>query len=182
MPGHFYLFHKGEERLIFSPQDRLYFHHALCPFIYFTHFPHKNIYIRKTPARPPRQYSNGGPLMRTGLPYIVETLALRDFDVPSLFQLLISRLQSRKSSHTFNAVGRMVNSPLKHTHMDPRHNSSRPARKSGDLVSNIFKADQCDPTSSYRPSFISETQCNWHTWHAAWTGRGRRVTGQVLPV
>ena len=35
------------ESFIFSPQDRLYFHHALWPFIYFTHFPHKNIFSPK---------------------------------------------------------------------------------------------------------------------------------------
>ena len=40
LPGHFYLFHKGDGKLYFvSPQDRLYTHHALRPFIDFTHFP-----------------------------------------------------------------------------------------------------------------------------------------------
>ena len=44
MPGHFYLFHKGDGKLyFFSLEDRIYFHHALWPFIY----------LRKTQAPPP---------------------------------------------------------------------------------------------------------------------------------
>ena len=36
---------------------------STMPFIYFTRFPHKNIYLKiKPPAPPP--YSNGGPLQR----------------------------------------------------------------------------------------------------------------------
>ena len=31
-------------------EENIYFHHALWPFIYFTHFPLKNIYLKKTPA------------------------------------------------------------------------------------------------------------------------------------
>ena len=49
LPGHFYLVHKGDGKLFFSPQDRPYFHQALWTCIYFTHFPHKNIYFQKTP-------------------------------------------------------------------------------------------------------------------------------------
>ena len=47
------------ESFLFSPQDRPYFHQALWTCIYFTHFPHKNIYFQKK-LHP--QYSNGGPL------------------------------------------------------------------------------------------------------------------------
>ena len=57
LPGHFFYFTREMESFIlFSPQDRLYFHHALWPFIYFTHFSHTNIYFQKVPL----QYSNGG--------------------------------------------------------------------------------------------------------------------------
>ena len=35
------------EAIFFSPLDRLYFHQALWPFIYFTHFSYKNIYFQK---------------------------------------------------------------------------------------------------------------------------------------
>ena len=50
----FYFTDQGRWKAMFpSPQDRLYFHHALWPFIYFTHFPHKNIYFQRTPPPPP---------------------------------------------------------------------------------------------------------------------------------
>ena len=55
-PGHIYLFYKEAQCIVstckedFSPQDRLYFHQALWLFIYFTNFPHKNIYLKKAPA------------------------------------------------------------------------------------------------------------------------------------
>ena len=46
----FIYFTREMESFICSPQDKLYFHHALWPFIYFTHFSHKNIYFQKSPA------------------------------------------------------------------------------------------------------------------------------------
>ena len=46
----FFLCQKGDGKLYFPPQDRLYFHHALWPFIYFTHFPHISIYFQKAPG------------------------------------------------------------------------------------------------------------------------------------
>ena len=53
---------QGRRTALFSsPQDRMSFHRALWPFIYFTHFSHKNIYFQKNSRRPPPQYSNSGP-------------------------------------------------------------------------------------------------------------------------
>ena len=56
----FIYFTREMESFLFSPQDRLYFHYALWPFIYFTHFPHK-LFISKKKLQSP-QCSNGGPL------------------------------------------------------------------------------------------------------------------------
>ena len=50
-----------EMESFFSPQDRLYFHQALWPLIYFSHFPTK-IFISKKLQPPPPRYSNCGPL------------------------------------------------------------------------------------------------------------------------
>ena len=54
LSGHFYsLIHKAKAReiesFIFSPQHRLYFYHALWPFIYFTHFLHRFFFKQLQP-------------------------------------------------------------------------------------------------------------------------------------
>ena len=46
---------------IYSPQDKLYFHHALWQ-LFFSYFSHKNIFFKRPPAPPPPQYYNSGPL------------------------------------------------------------------------------------------------------------------------
>ena len=55
-PGHIYLFTKLMESLIgftIGQADAVYFHHALWPFIYLTHFFSTKIIIsKKTPAPP----------------------------------------------------------------------------------------------------------------------------------
>ena len=54
------------ESYMFTPQDRLYFHHALRRFLYFTNiFPQKYLFP-KASSPPPLQYSNGGPLICHG--------------------------------------------------------------------------------------------------------------------
>ena len=52
VPSHFYLFHKGDlwKAIFFSPQDRLYFHQALWPFIFLLIFPTK-IFISSRPLK-----------------------------------------------------------------------------------------------------------------------------------
>ena len=71
--GHSYLFRKGDGKLyFFSHQDRPSFHHALWPFIYFTHFPHKNIYLKKIQSP---KYSNGGPSVGSGILALTMCLA-----------------------------------------------------------------------------------------------------------
>ena len=56
LAGHIYLFiyfTREMESFIFLPQDRLYFHQALWPFIYFTHFPTKIFIFKRSPPPPP---------------------------------------------------------------------------------------------------------------------------------
>ena len=43
----------GCKALYYSPQNRLFFHHAFWPFIYFTYFPHKNIKNKTKKLQPP---------------------------------------------------------------------------------------------------------------------------------
>ena len=61
IPQHFLFISRGIwKALFFSPQYRLYFYHALWPFIYFTHFPHKIIYLKKR-IQPPPPFSTVAP-------------------------------------------------------------------------------------------------------------------------
>ena len=59
----FFFISQGRRKASFSPiymQDRLYFHYALWPVIYFTHVSHKDI---SKNLQVPLQYYNGGPLI-----------------------------------------------------------------------------------------------------------------------
>ena len=49
LPGHLFISQGRWKALSFSPQDRLYFHHALWPFIYFSHFsPQKYLFPKNS--------------------------------------------------------------------------------------------------------------------------------------
>ena len=50
LPGHFFSFHKGDGKLIFSPQDKLYFHHALWLYLFHPFFPQNNLLPKKLQA------------------------------------------------------------------------------------------------------------------------------------
>ena len=133
LPGHFYIFHKGDAKLYFSLQDRLYLHH-----LFITPFFPQIMYFPKISS--PLQYFNGGPhieirfierrfdwdgtYLSTMIPARMALATLRNFGLssPRLLMLLIDLVkvkasQSRTSLGTASGSTSLSSSSSSHSRL-----------------------------------------------------------------